>query len=186
MSKFKLYNVPLKDITDTKQVFEYDLNDDYFKKIDSPEVQSGNVKAVVTVVKKVSNYELLITLNGFVNIPCNRCLDNMQQPIQYKDVLLVKFGERFSEEGEIVIVPESEGCINLAWFLYEFIVVNIPIKHVHASGECNKQMTSKLRRHTVRTTDERDEDYEDDDFENNEIEDIKTDPRWDGLQNILD
>jgi len=113
----------------------------------------------------------------------------MVQSINYKEKLLVKFGNSFSEEDEIVIVPESEGAINIAWFLYEFIVLNIPMKHVHATGECNKTMVTKLKKHITRQKDDDDDDSssvefdDDDDFTPDEIQ---TDPRWDGLQNITE
>ncbi len=169
-------------------MFEFDLDNVFFKKIDSPEVQIGNVKAKVSVQKKTNTYELKFEIDGIIVIPCDRCLDNMEQPIHYKEKLLVKLGEKFSEEDEIVIVPESEGAINIAWFLYEFIVLNIPMKHVHAPGECNKTMAGKLKKHITRQKDDDDEEDEsvidfedDDDFTTNESQ---TDPRWDGLQNI--
>ena len=190
MSKFELYNVVLKDISNETRVFEYDLDDAYFKKIDSPEVQKGNIKAKVSVLKKLSTYELLFVIEGTVIIPCDRCLDDMVQAIHYKEKLQVKFGDTFSEEDEIVIVPEAEGAINIAWFLYEFIVLNIPMKHVHATGECNKTMATKLKKHITRQKgDDDDEDNsavefdEEDDFTPDEIQ---TDPRWDGLQNITE
>jgi len=185
MSKFELYNVVLKDLSTETRVYEYELDDVYFKKIDSEEVQKGNVHAKVTVQKKTTSFELNFLLDGVVLVPCNRCLDDMEQPIHYKESLRVKFGDKFSEEDEIVIVPESEGAINIAWFLYEFIVLNIPIKHVHAPGECNKTMVTKLKKHISRSKedDDVDVDFDDDDLE---VEDTTTDPRWDGLQNILD
>jgi uncharacterized metal-binding protein YceD (DUF177 family) len=189
MSKFELYNVVLKDISSETRVFEYDLDDAYFRKIDSPEVQKGNVKAKVSVQKKLATYELQFFIEGTVIIPCDRCLDDMVQSINYKEKLLVKFGNSFSEEDEIVIVPESEGAINIAWFLYEFIVLNIPMKHVHATGECNKTMVTKLKKHITRQKDDDDDDSsavefdDDDDFTPDEIQ---TDPRWDGLQNITE
>lgn len=185
MSKFALYNVVLKDLSTETRVYEYVLDDTYFQKIDSEEVKKGNVIAKVTVQKKISSFELNFVLDGVVLVPCNRCLDDMEQPIHYKEKLLVKFGDKFSEEDEIVIVPESEGAINIAWFLYEFIVLNIPIKHVHAPGECNKTMVTKLKKHIARSKDDDEVDVEFDDDEI-EIEDTTTDPRWDGLQNILD
>ncbi|MBP6611468.1 MAG: DUF177 domain-containing protein [Paludibacter sp.] len=184
MSKFELYNVVLKDLGSEPRVYEFELDDAYFKKIDSPEVEKGKVSAKITVLKKFSSYELNFQINGVVFIPCNRCLDNMEQPISYKEKLTVKFGDEFAEEDDIVIVPEAEGAINVAWFLYEFIVLNIPIKHVHAPGECNKTMVTKLKKHITRSKD----DAEDVDFDDDEIEmeDTATDSRWDGLQNILD
>jgi len=189
MSKFELYNVVLKDIDNETRVIEYDLDDAYFKKIDSPEVQKGNVKAKVSVQKKMNTYELHFQLDGSVIIPCDRCLDDMEQQIHYKEKLQVKFGDKFAEEDEVVIIPESEGAINVAWFLYEFIVLNIPIKHVHAPGECNKTMVVKLKKHITRQKDDTDDDNSSLDFEDDDdftAEEVQTDPRWDGLQNITE
>jgi uncharacterized metal-binding protein YceD (DUF177 family) len=188
MSKFEQYNVILKDLNDEIQLFEYKLNDEYFKKIDSEEVRKGDVTAKVSVQKKQDLYELKFSLEGSILIPCDRCLDLMEQPIQYKEKLQVKFGDKFSEENEIVIVPESDGGINIAWFLYEFIVLNIPIKHVHPTGECNKTMVTKLKRHITRQKDDDDEDGTpplfDDDNDDFTVDEVQTDPRWDSLKNI--
>jgi len=186
MSKFEPYNVVLKDLNNDTRVYEYQLDDVYFKKIDSPEVQKGNVKATVKAQKKNQAFELEFNLEGNVIVPCDRCLDNMEQPISYKEKLKVKFGSRFSEEDDVVIVPESEGAINVAWFLYEFIVLNIPLKHVHAPGECNKTMATKLKRHITKSKDDEDTDLEIDDDDEFVVDDNQTDPRWEGLQNILD
>ena len=189
MPKFDEYNIPLKGLKADSQDFEFNLDNQYFKKIDSPEVQRGNVKAKVTLVSKTNLFELSFYLDGVIQIPCDRCLDDMNQSIQYKEKLQVKFGESFSEEGDIVIVPESDGAINIAWFLYEFIVLNIPIKHVHVTGECNKTMVSKLKKHITRQKNVDDDEAEDISFDDDEdisVEDTATDPRWDGLQNILE
>jgi len=191
MSKFEQYNIPLKDLKDENLVFNFILDDDYFKRINSPEVQHGNVKAKVIVSKKSSLFELVFNLDGIIVIPCDRCLDDMNQAIQYKEKIEVKFGNSFSEEGDIVVIPESDGAINIAWFLYEFIVLNIPLKHVHPIGECNKTMVNKLKKHTTKSKSEDDdsENTEDLDFEEDNdisLEETSTDPRWNSLQNIFD
>lgn len=186
MSKFELYNILLKELNTDSRTYEYLLDDGYFKKIDSPEVQKGLVNAKVVLKQKSESYELSFVLNGFVIVACNRCLDDMEQPIQYKDKLIVKLGNEFAEEDDVVIVPESEGAINIAWFLYEFIVLNIPIKHIHNPGECNKTMVGKLKRHITRSKDDENDTDDDlnDEADDNEITNI--DPRWEGLQNIID
>lgn len=189
MSKFEQYNIRLKDLNTETSVQEFLLDDAFFKKIDSPEVQKGNIKAIVTIRKKNDRFELLFDLNGTILIPCDRCLDDMEQAISYKENLFVKLGETFSEEDEIVIVPESEGAINIAWFLYEFIILNIPIKHVHPTGMCNKTMITKLKKHIShhKMDDEEDDnallELEDDD--SNDVEETN-DPRWDALKDITD
>jgi uncharacterized metal-binding protein YceD (DUF177 family) len=189
MSKFSQYNIDLKEIADSQQTFNFLLDDDYFKKIDSPEVQRGNIEAVVTVKKPVEGmFELHFSLDGYATLACNRCLDDMRQPVTYKEILKVKFGTTLSEEGDTVIVPEAEGQINIAWFLYEFVALNIPIKHVHLPGECNKQMMTKLKRHLTHSTDDDSPDMGDimDDDDDVLPTENEPDPRWDDLKNIFD
>ncbi len=192
MSKFGQYNINLLEITDKVQLFQYTLDEAYFAKIDSEEVAKGEVQASVQVVKRAGSYELAFRLEGAVKVPCDRCLDDMDQPIVYEETVFVKLGENYSEENDVVIVPALEGSINIAWFLYEFIILNIPIKHVHPYGECNKTMVSKLKRHiTHQKGDLEDEGVFDDgehehdnDVEDLHVEDEQIDPRWKALQDI--
>ena len=44
------------------------------------------------------------------------------------DKLLVKFGHEYAEEGDnLIVIPEEEGEINVAWFMYEFVALAIPM-----------------------------------------------------------
>ena len=188
VGKFDLYKIQLNALSEGSHSFDYELDNDFFKKIDSPEVQKGDVKVSVSLKKINDTFELNFNLEGLIFISCDRCLDEMEQPITYKGKLFVKFGKDFSQEDDdIVIVPESEGEINIAWFLYEFIVLSIPTKHVHQPGKCNKTMSSKLKKHLVLSEDDEEEvlDEEEDDFVIEDTEQI-SDPRWDELKNIID
>lgn len=172
--------------------YELQLNNQFFVDLDAPEVQKGKLTVQLTVKKTLSGvYVLDSEIEGFVIVPCDRCLDDMEIPISTTDQLKVKLGEDFSDDGDIVIVPESDGYINLAWFIYEFIALNIPMKHVHAPGKCNKGMINKLGKH-LRTTsnDDSDDDVQvdipDESLKDtvNDSDDI--DPRWSELKKILD
>lgn len=189
MGKFDLYKIQLKSLSEGTHSFEYELDSDFFKRIDSPEVQKGELKASVRVKRIKDTFELNFEVEGFIYVLCDRCLDEMEQPITYKGKLFAKFGKDYSQESDdIVVVPEAEGEINIAWFLYEFIVLSIPVKHVHQPGKCNKTMSSKLKKHLVSSEDEEEEgfdDSEDDDFSIEDTEQI-SDPRWDELKNIID
>ncbi len=166
--------------------FEYDLDRKFFEAIDGDEVRKGNVKATVKVRKTSSTFECVFDLKGVVQVPCTRCLDDMSLDVDTQNRLIVKFGKEYSEESdEIVIIPEEEGEINIAWFLYEFIALAIPIKHVHPTGECNRVVSSKLRKHRAVSTDDPDDEVEvgDDDFSEEE-ETQDNDPRWDALKGL--
>ena len=190
MGKFKLYNVDLKNLTPGIHEFEYLLENKFFVDIDGDEVQKGKVKVNLTVKRTSMVFDMNFQLEGIVYVPCDRCLDDMELPVSTQNKLVVKFGKEYAEESEeIVIIPEEEGEINLAWFIYEFIALAIPMKHIHAPGKCNKAMSSKLKKHTTRRSDDDDE-YEDESADEIIVEDdssdMSSDPRWDALKGLVE
>lgn len=191
MGKFDKYRIDLKGMKTNSERFEFVLDNLYFANIDAPEVQKGKVDAVVSVKKTSHAFELDFQINGMVWVPCDRCLDDMEQEISSSDKLIVKFGHEYAEEGDnLIVIPEEEGAINVAWFMYEFIALAIPMKHVHAPGKCNKAMTGKLSKHLrVDASDLDDETgFEFDASEDNDasLDSGQIDPRWNELKKILD
>ncbi|HEY5499119.1 MAG TPA: DUF177 domain-containing protein [Bacteroidales bacterium] len=194
MGKFDIYKIPLKTLTVGNHIFDYVLDSEYFKKIDSQEVQRGKVTAKVLVNNTGTDYELNFQLEGIIQVPCDRCLDDMDLAFTYKSRLIVRFGDTYAEEGDdIIIIPETEGEINIAWFLYEFIALSIPIKHIHAPGKCNRLMSSKLKKHLTKGPDDDNEDEIEVEFDDSEpavdfesSDSQQTDPRWDELKKIVD
>ncbi len=190
MGKFKLYNVDLKNLTLGVHNFEYLLENKFFVDIDGTEVQKGRVKVSLSVKRSSMMFEMNFQIEGVVYVPCDRCLDDVELPINTHNRLIVKFGKEYVEESdEVVVIPEEEGSINVAWFLYEFIALAVPMKHVHAPGKCNKAMALKLKRHTAKSIDE-ENDLEDDlggeDLMSDEdIEETPIDPRWNALKGLL-
>ena len=166
------------------------LDNYFFTNIGGEDIQKGKIVSQLTISKRGEAFDLSFLFSGTVIIPCDRCLDDMDFPIETTGHLIVKFGKDYSEESdEIVVIPESEGIINLAWFLYEFVALAIPIKHIHAPGKCNKQMSSKLKKHSVKSDDD-DHSFDPEDTESiiitendPEIEE-RTDPRWDALREL--
>lgn len=169
--------------------YEFLLDNLFFANIDGPEVQKGKVKVVVAVKKGTHAFELNFQTEGIVWVACDRCLDDMELSVTSTDKLKVKFGHEYGEEGDnIIIVPEKEGDINVAWFMYEFIALTIPMKHVHLPGKCNKMMTGKLGKHLRTSSDDEDKEMEMDSSEDIIMDDVETqiDPRWNELKEILD
>ena len=169
-------------LTDTAE-YEYRLDNQFFLDLDASEVQKGQVNVILKVRKTSGVYQLDFHTKGKVVVICDRCLDEMEQLIETEDQLKVKLGSEYSEVDDIVVVPEEDGYINVAWFIYEFIALSIPMKHVHAPGKCNKDMESKLSKHLRVSADEEDE------FENSDESEETShpiDPRRNELKKILD
>ncbi len=174
MPNFDLYNINLKNISSEHPSFEfeYTLNEDYFKLLENSEIKKGLVHVHLKVEKQGVLFYFVFDLEGYVEVTCNRCLDPMQQSIEYNDTLKVKLGESYNDEEEIIIVPDNNPMLNIAWFLYEFITLSLPLTHTHEKEKCNKEIIDKLNNHIV--------DYQQDENEKKEI-----DPRWEKLKDII-
>ena len=136
-----ILKIDLKGLADGLNSFEFDLDDAYFKAVKAPEVSRGNVHVSLKIVRTQNDYFTLdFHEKGTVVLPCDLCLEDMEQPIETQQRLEAKFGNAYSEDGDLVTVPENEGILDVSWFVYEFILLALPIKHVHAPGKCNTAM----------------------------------------------
>jgi len=153
-----ILKIDLKGLADGLNSFEFDLDDAYFKAVNAPEVSRGNVHVSLKIVRTQNDYFTLdFHEKGTVVLPCDLCLDDMEQPIETQQRLEAKFGNTYSEDGDLVTVPENEGILDVSWFVYEFILLALPIKHVHAPGKCNTAMIRVLEEHSAARSGSEDE-----------------------------
>jgi len=153
-----ILKIDLKGLADGLNSFEFDLDDAYFKAVNAPEVSRGNVHVSLKIVRTQNDYFTLdFHEKGTVVLPCDLCLDDMEQPIETQQRLEAKFGNAYSEDGDLVTVPENEGILDVSWFVYEFILLALPIKHVHAPGKCNTAMIRVLEEHSAARSGSEDE-----------------------------
>ncbi|MBQ9223979.1 MAG: DUF177 domain-containing protein [Prevotella sp.] len=163
--------IDLKGLQEGLTTLEYTLDDTYFQEIESSEISAGQVHVKVEIRKTRMFWELMLHTEGLVTIPCNLCMDDMEQQIAADNRLVVKLGEENNEDDELVIVDEDEGILDLSWYIYEFIALAIPIRHVHAPGKCNAAMMKVLEEHST-------------DRSSDEESTTSVDPRWEKLKNI--
>lgn len=186
MGKFTAFKLPLRGMTRGTQEFEYTLDTEFFRNMESEDIVKGNVKVHLTVNCKVDYYELDFTLKGLVYIPCDRCLDDMEHEVDTTYHLCVKYGDRYYDENdELLIIPESDAYLNIAFMVYDTVALTIPLKHVHSVGKCNKGMAKHLKMHAASMPyDESEEDFDDDGCD--ERDNNQVDPRWEALKKLTE
>ena len=183
MGKFDKYRIDLKVLTEDSVSYEFLLDNAFFANIDGQEVQKGKVTVSLTVKRVSGAFEFFFQTEGIVLVPCDRCLDEMELQISSNDKLYVKFGPDYAEEKDnIIIIPEAEGDINVAWFIYEFVILAIPMKHIHAPGKCNKEMVGKLSRHLRTDSDDESDEVGVVEEDLGDVDESYTDPRWSELK----
>ncbi|MBQ7421202.1 MAG: DUF177 domain-containing protein [Prevotella sp.] len=150
---------------------EFDLDNAFFEAIDAQEVRQGRVHVALNIQRSGSVFNLVFRSTGTVTVPCDLCLDEMEQPVEAETSLTAKLGTEYSEEDDVITVDENEGILDVAWLIYESIALAIPIKHVHAPGKCNAAMTQRLEELSAARSSDGDEE-------------TAVDPRWSALKNL--
>ena len=172
MCSLEQFKIDLKNQKDEVRTLDFDLNHLFFDALDGSEVKQGSLHVSVSIRKMTGFFDLQFHTEGVVTVSCDRCLDDMEQPIVADNHLVVKLGDTYSDDDDTVTIDENEGILDLSWFIYEFTMLAIPIKHVHAPGKCNSAMTQKLDELSgaVRSSEEE--------------ADAPIDPRWEALKKL--
>jgi len=164
------YIIDLKALKDKGLHLDFAIDDDFFERVEATLVRRGRLNVGLDIQKISGYFELKFHTEGVVTLACDLCLDDMEVPVKSDNLLTVTLGDEYEENDDLVTVPSDEGTIDVAWFIYEFIALSVPIRHVHAPGKCNEAMIRILAEHSAaRSSEEQKEDI---------------DPRWNKLKKL--
>ncbi len=171
---------------------EYKLGKQFFSNMESQDVRDADINVKLTVDHKGDFYNLTFDIAGEVTLLCDRCLDDLIYPIEAQYKLAVQYGSDYNDDNdELLIIPESDNTLNVSYMIYDTVELQIPMKHVHPMGKCNRAISAILKKHRARTADDEDSELEDQLIEEMDkdmsIDDGgATDPRWDALKKLTD
>lgn len=157
-----------------KHIFEYNINDKFFANLyPDSEIKQGNILVKVELLKQSAMMVLNFEISGTVKVNCDRCTDEFDLPINGNYQLVVNIGGHDTgEEDDIITISSNESELDLSQFIYEDIILSLPIKRVHPDNEmgestCDNEMLKKLN-----------------DFLVPEPPKDDLDPHWESLKNI--
>lgn len=166
MGKFTDYKLMLKSLALGQHAFSYHLDKQFFTNMENSDVRDANIDVTLNVKHSHDAYALEFHLTGTIIVACDRCLDDLELPIDATYNLIVKYGEDYDDNSDtILILPESDNYLNVAYMIHDTAVLAIPSRHVHPVGKCNRAMSALNKKYVV-STDE-DEVLDADDFLDN-------------------
>lgn len=168
----KEFLIPFGGLKQGKHQFEFEIDKKFFEYFDFDEYENVNIKVDLTLDKKSTMLELSFKHKGTINVPCDISNENFDLPVKGKLNLIVKFGEEYNDENdEMLVLPHGEYQVDVSQYIYEMIVLSVPLKRVNPESVRNSVTQNKIEPATEKPagTDTKEE----------------TDPRWDKLKNLL-
>lgn len=190
MGKFSAFKLPLKSLGHGEHEFDYKLDRQFFANMENTDVRDADLDVHLTVGYTRDVYDLNFHITGTVTLLCDRCLDDLVIPIDTVYHIMVQYGDDYNDESDdLLVIPDSDNTLNVSYMIYDTVVLAIPIKHVHAPGKCNRQMSALLKKHRAVGSDE-DAELQDelldsiDDAADAADSGAPADPRWDALRGL--
>lgn len=176
MKSLKEFVIPFVGLKEAEHHFEFEIDNAFFEHFEYDDFNNVDVKVNLTLNKKTTLLELHFKAEGNVNINCDVTNEPYNENISNAFDLVVKFGQEYNDENtDILIVPHGTFEINVQQYIYELIVLAVPIKRVHPGVEDGTLDSEILKRLEELSPKE-----EEDKTPEGEI-----DPRWDTLKKLL-
>ena len=171
MDILKKYKISFSGLQIGHHSFDFQINDQFFESFEKSKVQQGNLDLRVEMDKSETMIQLRFNFKGKVVVECDRCLDEFTYPLEFNEMLIVKFGYKTHEEEseDILVIDLNEYEINIAQYIYEYINLSLPMQIIHSDVDgistCNAEFLKN--------------------FDQQEIENEQDmDPRWDALKGL--
>jgi uncharacterized protein len=142
---FKEYTVPLSGLKPGPHVYSYSVDSEFFRHFEASPIQSGQFDILITLDRRADMATLDFDIRGHYNCLCDRCLADIQMPINALNQLIIKF-EEGDDTDEVIYVEPQESEWNAATVIYEFICLGRPLSNTfECDGRpCNQDLLKKL------------------------------------------
>ncbi len=167
-------SIPFQGLKEGNHQYQFSIGNKFFEAFPEGDVHQGKLEVSVELTKRSTGLETWFSIHGKVIVACDRCLDDLEMDIDYEGKLFFEFGEETVEvTDELIMISANQNSLELDQYIYEFIVLSLPIQKFHpndAKGKtlCNREMLDKLNKL----------------YRNNEEDEI-VDPRWDKLKDLI-
>lgn len=167
MKYLKQFTIPFSGYKLGKHRLDFKIDRKFFEHFKTDEYSDADISVDVEMNKQNSLLEFNIVAKGEVEVDCDRCGDPLRQKVKTENILFVKFGDEFIDEGEdVVVIPSTEHEYNIGQYLFENLQLSVPSRRIHPAGKCNKEALKKLEELSLKK------------------EEKEIDPRWGALKNI--
>ena len=173
MDKYRNYDISFSGLKQGKHEFEFCVEQRFFDLFEAEEeFENAKIVSKFLLEKHSTFLGFVISVSGTVDLTCDISNEKFQYPINNEIKFLVKFGEEYDDSNEeIITIPHHYSEFNIAQFIYEAVVLAIPMKKVSPAALENEEFQSLLDKFSPKINKEKADD-----------EDI--DPRWEALNKL--
>ena len=154
MNDLKEFNISFTGLKMGNHQFDYEIDTKFFEHFQYDEFENADIKIDLDFEKKHNMFNLMFSSNGFVTVACDLTNEPFELQVKGNLPLIVKFGEEYNDDNdEILIIPQNDFQLNISQFIFEMIILSLPVKRVHPGikdGTLKSEILNKLQEYKVK------------------------------------
>ena len=148
--------IPLNGLTAGENKFFWRAGKEFFDSFENSEILDAQLDIETDVEKSGRYIGVDCYVSGTVVVECDRCLEELEMPVDLDILLSVKFGDAESSdetqegEREVIFLPVDNTELDMKQVVYDYVCLSLPLKRVHEEGECNPDAVKYLEEQEVK------------------------------------
>lgn len=148
MASLKDFRIPVKGLPEGFSQFDFQLDSSFFGLLPEGKDPQGEFNVDVEVFKKPSIIQMDFALRGWVERPCDTCLESIKIRCSGEYLLYGKYESQEQDE-DVVTLDAEQAYLDLSHHLYEYAWLSLPITNKIDCEEmedppCNLEMINRL------------------------------------------
>ncbi len=142
--------IDIKGLTLGEHIVDIPIDGTFFESYENDIVSDADLNVNIKISKSVGWVKAEMDIEGFVIVPCDRCLEDLKLPVSVSAPFTVKFSSWSDDDSDggvddMIILDKNESDLDLSQLIYDYVCLSFPIRKVHPEGECDPKVLEKLK-----------------------------------------
>lgn len=187
MKFLRTFDIEVIKFLEGKYEIDFEIGKEFFQHFEDNELLDEGILTVRVLMDKGANLiEMNFLITGEVKLTCDRSLEEYFEHLEITEKILFKYGEVEEEVNEeVYIITRDTSKINVAQFIYEFILLGLPAKKIHPDHRTEFDEEDFEAEGTYAYIDgDYDNDSDEDSSGDQDQKEEIADPRWELLKKL--
>ncbi|MGN0190579.1 MAG: YceD family protein [Candidatus Cryptobacteroides sp.] len=145
---YKFLLVDLNGLSSGERQWSGTLDERFFVSFGNTEILDADVSVEVRAGKTASGARVDVFMEGTLTVSCDRCLEDLQMPVESEALLEVRHEGRTEtapeDDRELIFIGVEETELDLSQIVYDYLCLSLPIQRHHEDGKCNPRVLEYL------------------------------------------
>ncbi len=150
MDSLREYIIPLRSLFNGLHTYHWVLDGQFFKHFEGSPIENCQFEIEALFDKQDDLTRLELKIKGTYRSSCDRCLADIDIPVEKTHPLYIKTGTGISEDPDLIMLAPETTELKMADILYDYVCLSRPLMQVMDCGNtsnppCNQEILSRIQ-----------------------------------------